>query len=71
MKVRVNFLNGTYKQYEGALITYMTDEDGTIIVCVEAPEESGRFLVSTIASIGFSTEKPQLAVTSVLIFGKK
>ncbi len=70
MRVRVNFLNGTHKNYEGALMTYMTDEEGTIILFVESPEETGRFLVSTIASVEFSTDKPQLAVTSVLIFGK-
>ncbi len=70
MKVRINFLNGSHKIFENASISFMTDDENTIIVCVDSEKAFERFLISTIASFEFSTEKPQLAVTSVLIFGK-
>lgn len=70
MKVRINFLNGSHKIFENASISFMTDDKNTIIVCIDSEKAFERFLISTISSFEFSTEKPHLAVTSVLIFGK-
>ena len=70
MKVRINFLNVTHVEAENCDVVYTTDEKGNIIVCLDSETNFKRYLISTIASVEFSTEKPQLAVTSVLIFGK-
>lgn len=70
MKVRINFLNGTHVEAEHASVYNFTDEQNNIIVCLDSDKDVKRYLISTIASIEISTEKPQLAVTSVLIFGK-
>ena len=71
MKVRVNFLNGTHIEADFCNVTYTIDGKGNIVVCLDSKTLFESYLISTIASIEFSTEKPQLAVTSVLIFGKK
>ena len=70
MKVRINFLKGTHVEAENASVTSFTDEKWNILVELDNGYSIKRYLISTIASIEFSTEKPQLAVTNVLIFGK-
>jgi len=69
MKITINFVDSRVKVFSDAKeCAYHLDQNGTLCLSVITVTGIETFYASTVASVNYDIQKPQLNVTSVFIW---